>query len=238
MEVNRSAIRRSDTLRVVGQPDQRHPAGGIGLQSGTERRERSTGSDRHLEGPDQPAPVGGLDTAGGHRVERRQPGVEPGQGGPMAGAPLGSFRLQLGNQPGLHRREAARERQVVDHRTEVEPGPPDQERPVVPGGDVAQGGPGGGLELLDGEFLRRLHQVDQAVADPGPDRRRRFGGTDVHAPVDGHRVDRHQLDRERTDAAERTGHRGCVRHRHRQLRFPRGGGTHQGDGGRNGVSRQ
>ena len=49
------------------------------------------------------------------------------------------------------------------------------------------------LVIGDGELLLRLGQVDEVVADPTSCRRIRLGGADVHAPVDLHRVHRHDV---------------------------------------------
>ena len=121
---------------------------------------------------------------------------------------------------GRHLGVAAGQAQIVDHRPQVQPGPPDQQGPVPPGRHLTQGGPGQALVVGDGELLVRLDQVDQVVGHLGPGHGVGLGGGDVHPPVDRHRVDREDL-----DAADGPGGRLG------QRRLPRGGGAHQGHGG-------
>ena len=64
------------------------------------------------------------------------------------------------------------------------------------------------------------------VRDLGPDRSRRLRRADVHAPVDGHRVDRHEFDV--ANVCSLTGSQGPDGVE-RNLRLAGGRGPHQGD---------
>ncbi len=132
--------------------------------------------------------------------------------------PLGTRGIQPGGQVGGDVGVAPREREVVYHRSEIEPRAPDQERTVTPRLDAGQGPSGLGLELLDRELLRGIHQVEQVVRHPGACLGGRLGRPDVHAAIDGHGVDGHQLD----------GRRGQC-HLERDLGLTRSRGSDQGD---------
>ena len=131
------------------------------------------------------------------RVELGQAVVERVQ----AAGPVG-LALELGGD----RRESARQLEVVDHGPQVQARPPDQQGPVPAFVDLRQGRSGRGLEPPDGELLGRVDQVEQVVRHLGTRRRAGLGRADVHVPVHGHRVDRHDLD-PGTPAGQRQGQR-------------------------------
>ena len=83
----------------------------------------------------------------------------------------------------------------------MQAGASNQHRPAVALLDVGQGPVGRGLEVGHAELLGRVDQVEQMVGHLGPFGGRGGGGTDVHAPVDGHGVHGDQL-----DARPATGH--------------------------------
>ena len=109
---------------------------------------------------------------------------------PLAWAPFRSPGRQLVVEPGHHLGVAARKRQIVDNRTQIESGPPDQQGAMCPGRDFIQGGTGRGLKLLHGELVGGLDQVDQVIIHPAAYGRGRRGGADIHAPVHRHGVHR------------------------------------------------
>ena len=84
--------------------------------------------------------------------------------------------------------------QVVDHGAQVEPGAPDQQGMVTPSGDGIDGGPGGRLELGNGELLVGIDQIEQMVRHLGPIGPAGLRRAHVHAAVDAHGVHRHDLD--------------------------------------------
>ena len=96
---------------------------------------------------------------------------------------------------GPHLGVAARHLEVVDHGLQVEPRAADEERPPPPRRDVVHRPPGLGREPGHRELVPGVGDVDQVVRHLGPLGRRRLGRPDVHAAVDLHRVDRHDLDR-------------------------------------------
>ncbi len=89
--------------------------------------------------------------------------------------------------------ELVGELESIHHRSEVQPGPSDQERPLPSRLDVRDHPVEGVAELDDREVLRRLHEVDQMVRDLRLVGGTRLRGADVHAAVHLHRVDRHDL---------------------------------------------
>ena len=101
------------------------------------------------------------------------------------------------------------ERQRVDHRTHVEAGAADEQRPLAAGGDVGDRVTRRLLEANDRPVLGRARHVDEVMRQRGAVGHGRLGGADVEAPVDLHRVDRHDLHvTER--AGDREGERGLT----------------------------
>ncbi len=126
-------------------------------------------------------------------------------------------RVDLLLQVGPDLRVLARDVEVVDDGAEVEPRAPDQHRPPAPRRDVGEDGAGVGLEAGHGVVLPRIGHVEQVVDDLGPLGGGGLGRAHVHAPVDLHGVDRHQL-HVREGARRLEGHG----------RLPGRGGAHQG----------
>ena len=96
-----------------------------------------------------------------------------------------AFPFQRGADVGIFRREV----QVVDDRAQVQAGPAHQQCARSPSLDVGDGCPRTRLEASHREPLRRFRQIQQVVDDHRALCRRRFGGADVHAAVDQHRID-------------------------------------------------
>ncbi len=177
----RAAIRRSISSRRHGEPDLGVPAGRVGLEPGTERREGPARPERDLQGADDPPPIGGLHPRRTHRIELGQAGVQVGRPGPAI--------VQFGLQRGGHVRVATRDGEVVDDRAQVEPGATDQQRMMPARRNALQRRPRRLLELGDGEVLVRVDEVEQMVRHGGPRRGAGLRRPDVHAAVHAHGID-------------------------------------------------
>ena len=132
------------------------------------------------------------------------------------GPPLGELVLERG----LHVGKAARESQVVDDSPQVQPGAAHQQRMVAPRGNAAQRLPGRVLELGDRELLVGIDEIEEMVRHLGPLGQGRLRRAHVHAPVDAHRVHRHDLDIAPPPC-----------HLEGRLRLPRRGDAEKGDDG-------
>src|SRR5689334_1165767 len=180
-------------------------------QPGTERRERPAGQPDHLARTDDSARVVRVDLRRRGRVGRLQLRV---RGRDPSG--LRGPRLELGPQ----REVLAGERQVVDDGLHVEAGSADEERTAAARLDVRDRGARRSLGAGDRPVLPRIGDVDEMVRHRGALLGRRLRGTDVHAPVHLHRVDRDDLDV--TEGA---------RDRQRERGLPRCGRTDEGEVG-------
>ena len=143
--------------------------------------------------------VARLDRGGGVGIERDELGV-------------GVVRAR--QDPVAHGPVFGGERERVDHRLHIEPGPAHEQRALAARLDVGDRGPGLLLETRHRPLLTRIGDVDQVVRYQGALGDARLGGADVEAPVHLHGVDRHEL-----DVAERA----C--HLERERRLPGGGGA-------------
>jgi hypothetical protein len=94
-----------------------------------------------------------------------------------------------------------RDAQAVDDRSNIEARPPDEQRAPAARFDVVDRGTRRVLGLADRPFVGRVGDVDEMMRHGRPIGPRGFGGTDVHAPVHLHRVERDDL-----DIAERRGY--------------------------------
>ena len=143
---------------------------------------------------------------------RGRPAGRRARPGPPAGRPRpSSSAATSGQRPGSV--------EIVDHRPQVEAGPADQQGPSPPAGDVGQGRarppPGTGATVNSSAGSTRSSRWWGTSARG---RGGRLGRADVHAPVDGHRVDATRARRRPAGAADRQG----------QRRLPRGRGPDQG----------
>ncbi len=93
-------------LTRASETHQPEPCRAVGVETGTERRERATAADRHLESTQHSTPVGRFHAGRGHRVELAEPPVECG------GVGLG---VEVGAHVGIARRDV----QGVDDRPQV-----------------------------------------------------------------------------------------------------------------------
>jgi hypothetical protein len=161
--------------------DERH--GWIGVETGSERTERTTAADGDLEGAHDPALIGRLHLA-------RRDGVEFGELSMERGGPFGGrSRFQLGAHVG----PAARHVHRVGDAAQVQPGAGDQYRSVRSIGDAFQRCRGCRREIADRELFGRVDQIEAVMRHCNAIGSRRLGGADVHAPVDLHRVDGDQF---------------------------------------------
>ena len=112
---------------VEADAHQRERRGRVGVEAGTERRERPARTQGHLQGADHPPAVGRFHAGGGGGIETRQPLVQ-------TLGPSGEVGLHL--ERAQHLREPPRHRQAVDHGTQVEPRPAHEQgsspRPSMP----------------------------------------------------------------------------------------------------------
>ena len=159
--------------------------------------ERAAAADRDLERPLDAAAVAGLDAVGGDGVERPQAIEQDVDVGLL---------LEVGAGVGV----LARQVEVVEHGRQVEPGAGDEQRPAAAPGDRPLGLGVGGAVVGDGERLVGVDEIEAVVGHGGPVGGRRLGRADVHAPVDLHGVDGHDL-----------GAGDLRRRRHRHVRLPR-----------------
>src|SRR5699024_11614789 len=106
---------------------------------------------------------------------------------------------------------------MVDGRAHVESGAADEDGTVTAAADIGDGGPGAGLEVIDVRLGGDVEDIDEMVRDPAPLLDRQFGGADVHAAIELHRVRVDDLPAAVFGQVER------------EIRLPRGGGPDDGD---------
>ena len=119
-------------------------------------------------------------------------------------------RRDLGFELGADGAVFGWERERVDHRAHVETGAADEQRAVAAGLDCRDRGASLRLEPGHRPLVEGIRDVDHVVRHRGALRGGRLRSADVEAPVDLHRVDRHDL-----HITER------VRGPERELRLPR-----------------
>ena len=107
----------------------------------------------------------------------------------------------LGFEFGPDLRVAAGDLEPVDHGPHVKARSAHEHRHRAPVADVVDHSPSPGLDLGHRKLLGRIHQIEQVVGHLSLLRRGRRGRADVHAPIDLHRVKRHDL-----RAADQPGH--------------------------------
>ncbi len=146
--------------------------------------DRLAGLAVDFERADQSPRVVGVNLRGGQRVDLLKAVVEypRRQGGgllfdltpqrPVGGGPL---------------------EEPTEQALQIERSPADEQDLAATRTDLLGGSPGGSEVLGDAEFVAGVHEVDQVVRHPLAIGGAWFGGADIHAAIDGHRVERQDL---------------------------------------------
>ena len=121
------------------------------------------------------------------------------------------------SRAGANDRVGAREVELVEHCAGVEHGPAHEDRADPTVVAVGDDGPRPALELRDGGGLRHVEHVDEVVRDAATLGLRELRRTDVHPPVELHRVGVDDLPTESLGEVER------------ERALARCGRTHDGD---------
>ena len=151
------------------------PAGRLVGQAG---RERLAGQLADLEGTDETADVRRADLLGGQRIPVAQQAEERTR-------PLGLADGLVARTDG---RVGAREPEVEQHTRHVEPRAAHEHRHRTPPVDLVDDRPGAPLVPLDARLVGHIELVQEVVRYAAPLGDRQLRGSDVHAPVELHRV--------------------------------------------------